>query len=158
MFNSEPVNGFSFGGSGPSLTEMDDDFLALLQNSNPQKSSYTTSPTTLITPTSANPADLGILHGSNSMNISPPSTESSPSPPNHLNSNNSAIDHDTPFRQNLYNNPNSMASRATRSSNNRDALTGEPSSKRKLLDDLDDDESDDDAPQRKFQHTDSAGL
>ncbi|PVG00762.1 hypothetical protein CPB86DRAFT_691290, partial [Serendipita vermifera] len=49
----------------------------------------------------------------------------------------------------------SMASRATRSSN-RDPLTGEPSSKRKLLDDLDE-ESDDDTPQRKFQHTDSAG-
>jgi hypothetical protein len=47
-----------------------------------------------------------------------------------------------------------MASRATRSAN-RDFQTGEPSSKRKVLDDLDE-ESDEDAPQRKLQHTDSS--
>lgn len=48
----------------------------------------------------------------------------------------------------------SMASRATRSGN-RDGFTAEPAQKRKVLDDLDE-ESDDDEPQRKVQHTDSS--
>ncbi|KAG9052019.1 hypothetical protein FS842_010628 [Serendipita sp. 407] len=50
-----------------------------------------------------------------------------------------------------------MASRATRSTHHRDSQTGEPGQKRKIIDDLDDESSDEDAPLRKVQHTDPSG-
>lgn len=147
MFNSDL--GFQFGGSGLTPLPDDEDFLALLGN-----------PKALPSAT-ANPADLSVLR--NNINLSPTSSESSPSPPNHTQSGptapGSGADLDTDQSANIhdiFSNIPSMASRATRSAN-RDSLTGEPTAKRKTLDDLDE-ESDEDAPQRKFQHTDSSGT
>jgi AP-1-like factor len=144
MFNGSLNTQFQFGDMPTGLTPMplmdeDEDFLAMLQS--------TAKPAAIPTMTTANPADLSsnatVLRN---VQLSPPSSESSPSPPNH----------DTNSASNIYNiyNNQDMASRATRSAN-RDPFSGEPSSKRKQLDDLDE-ESDEDAPQRKQQHTDGS--
>ena len=139
MFNSGLNSQFHFGDLPTGLTPMplvdeDDDFLSMLQS--------TTKPSV----TTANPADLSSNVTLRNINLSPESTESSPSPPNH--DSNSA-----PNPYNIFNNQD-MASRSTRSAT-RDPYTGEASSKRKQLDDLDED-SDEDAPQRKQQHTDGS--
>jgi hypothetical protein len=146
MFNGSLNTQFQFGDMPTGLTPMplmdeDEDFLAMLQS--------TIKPAAISTMTTANPADLS----SNStvlrnIQLSPSPSESSPSPPNH----------DTNSASNIYNiyNNQDMASRATRSAN-KDPFSGEPSSKRKQLDDLDE-ESDEDAPQRKQQHTDGSCM
>ncbi|KIM33804.1 hypothetical protein M408DRAFT_85498 [Serendipita vermifera MAFF 305830] len=145
MFNNGLNHQFQFGDLPTGLTPMplvdeDEDFLSMLQS--------TTKPAAIApTMTTANPADLTSNAAAlRNINLSPESTESSPSPPNH--DTNSA---NNPF--NLYQSQ-SMASRSTRSAT-RDPYTGESSSKRKQLDDLDE-ESDEDAPQRKQQHTDGS--
>lgn len=123
------------------LIDEDEDFLAMLQS--------TIKPAAMPPMITANPADLSVNAATlRNAQLSPTSTESSPSPPNH----------DTNPASNIYNiyNNQDMASRATRSAN-RDPFSGEPSSKRKQLDDLDD-ESDEDAPQRKQQHTDGSCM
>jgi hypothetical protein len=144
MFNSDMSSGFQLDGSLTPLGNTDDIFSLLQSTAKAQALSAT-----------ANPADLSVLRN---INMSPSSSESSPSPPNHTQSGQTATgsgaDHDTDqaaLADDIFSNI-TMASRATRSAN-RDSQTGEPSAKRKLLDDLDED-SDEDAPQRKLQHTD----
>jgi len=146
MFNSDVTSGFQFTTGLTPLGDTDDFFSLLQSTAKAQALSAT-----------ANPADLSVLRN---INMSPSSSESSPSPPNHTQSGptatGSGADHDTDqaaSANDIFSNI-SMASRATRSAN-RDSQTGEPSSKRKVLDDLDE-ESDEDAPQRKLQHTDSS--
>lgn len=142
MFNNGLNSQFQFGDLPTGLTPMplvdeDDDFLSMLQS--------TTKPSTIST---ANPADLSSNTALRNINLSPESTESSPSPPNH--DSNSASN-----AYNIFGNQD-MASRSTRSAT-RDPYTGESSSKRKQLDDLDE-ESDEDAPQRKQQHIDGSCM
>ena len=151
MFSSD-TNPAGFPYTSSSMD--DDQLLAMLQQSTKL---FGASPVHILDSTTSThildsfPATLDTASGASL--ISPlddaDTGDSSPSPPTTVQP--SSLQNSSSFHFD-----STMASRATRSAN-RDGFTGEPAQKRKVLDDFDE-ESDDDEPQRKVQHTDATGM